>query len=73
MKDSPETAGRVGRWCMSNDTLPETNSEYTPENGGFQVRNLRISRGPLFSGAFAVSLREGMCLTWALAVYTAPY
>ena len=25
----------------------------TPKNGGFQVRNLQTSRGPLFSGAFA--------------------
>ena len=37
----------------------ETNSKFAPENGGFQVRNLRDSRGPPFSGAFAVSFREG--------------
>ena len=39
--------------------LPETNSHFAPKDGGFQARNLRTSRGPLFSGSFAVSFREG--------------
>ena len=32
---------------------------FSPKNCSFQVRNLRDSRGPLFSGAFTVSFREG--------------
>ena len=34
-----------------------------PKNGGFQVRNLRDSRGPLFSEAMFVSFREGRLFT----------
>ena len=38
--------------------LPETNI-FAPKNAGFQARNLLASSG-LFSGAFAVSFREGI-------------
>ena len=43
-------------------TLPETNSKFAPENGGkLQVRFISFSRGEKFSGALAVSFREGNC------------
>ncbi len=47
------------RW-LQNTRDPETNRYIAPKNGGLdQVRNLQTSRGPPFSGAFAVSFREG--------------
>ncbi len=42
----------------SNYTTPETNI-FVPKNGGFQVRNLRDSRGPLDFQGMLVSFREG--------------
>ncbi len=47
-------------------TLPKTNSQSTLKMDGFQVRNLLASRGfSPFSGALAVSFREGISsITW---------
>ena len=45
------------------NTLPKTNSKsipYTPENGwGWKIFSFPLGRFGLFSGAFAVSFREG--------------
>ena len=40
-------------------TLPETNSEFTPENGWLEYKPFLLGFG-LFSGAFAVSFGEGI-------------
>ena len=50
------------RWCafLRKDTPPETNSEFTPENGWLEYETrFLLGRLGLFSGAFAVSFREG--------------
>ena len=39
-------------------TLPETNSKFAPENGCLEDKPFLLGPG-LFSGAFAVSFREG--------------
>ena len=44
-----------------NSTRLKTNSSPL-EDGGFQVRNLQNSRGAPFSGAIAVSFREGIVI-----------
>ena len=42
---------------LDSVTLPETNSEFTPENGWLEDDRFLLGFG-LFSGALAVSLRE---------------
>ena len=46
------------KWGDPASTLPETNSDFTPKNDGETNRNLRDSRGPLFSGDM-LNFREG--------------
>ncbi len=50
----------IGIWKTlgKEDTLPETNSHFAPENGWFQYDRFLLGLN-LFSGAFAVSFREG--------------
>ena len=41
-------------------TLPETNSEFTPENGWLEYDPASFwGKRPIFRGKFAVSFREG--------------
>ena len=52
-------------WCF---TLPKTNSKFAPENGWLEYDRFLLGPG-LFSGAFAVSFREGntsqgFCQVW---------
>ena len=42
-------------------TLPETNSEFSPENGWLEYFLVSFWGAAYFQGAFAVSFREGMC------------
>ena len=46
---------------MGGNTIPETNSHFAPENMPFAPRGNTSSSPIYFSGAFAVSFREG---TW---------
>lgn len=56
----PKLFGGIG--FQECEALPETNICSPPEKDGFQFRNLRTSRGPNFSAAFAASFREGVTL-----------
>ena len=44
-------------------TLPETNSEFAPENGWLEYDPFLLGKNGLFSGAFAVSFRESVCIS----------
>ena len=49
--------------CLHYFTLPETNSQLAPENGWLVQMNIPFwGRALKFSGAFAVSFREGNLL-----------